>query len=438
MLDKIKGILEKHQIKECSMEHSFEINRNGKIDGLSFVHSFFNMLMQKKNTLEYWAGEFFKLTGVPISSQGLCNKLQFRHGKFVKQFLKNVLRHLVVDDQINKGKNKILDLFDKVYLEDSTCIPLPDYMFDFFPGTVNQKGATSTARIQLRLELKSGNYSNIDLLNYRNNDQSYSGEILSVLKPDDLVLRDLGYWSLKVFRQIADKRAYFLSRLQFQTQVFDPESKKQIKLYKKLRGLRKKGVNLLDMSVLVGKKEKIPMRIVAIKVPQQIEQQRKRKMRKDKLKKRSDDYMEMLGWCIYVTNISKEKLEARQIQRLYGYRWRIEIIFKGWKSNFNFNYFFNKKKKFNPPRAIITFYLILIWLSLFFVQWYNFFLVRIFEKKNKILSLFKFADFMKQNFKKIDEIAFKEETEVYLAKYCSQQKRKQKSSVELIYLLNYT
>jgi len=183
MLAKVKAILQDHQIQECSMEQGFEINGNGKIDGLSFVHSFFNMLMKKKNTLECWAGEFFKLTGLPITSQGLSGKLQFRHEKFVKQFLKNVLRQAS---------------FNKVYLEDSTCVPLPDYMFDFFPGTVNQNGATSTARIQFRLELKGGNYSNIDLLSYRNNDQSYSGNILKVLKANDLVIRDLGYWSLKV------------------------------------------------------------------------------------------------------------------------------------------------------------------------------------------------------------------------------------------------
>jgi len=438
MLAKVKAILQDHQIQECSMEQGFEINGNGKIDGLSFVHSFFNMLMKKKNTLEYWAGEFFKLTGFPITSQGLSGKLQFRHEKFVKQFLKNVLRQLVVDAPIKEDKSSIIASFNKVYLEDSTCVPLPDYMFDFFPGTVNQNGATSTARIQFRLELKGGNYSNIDLLSYRNNDQSYSGNILKVLKANDLVIRDLGYWSLKVFRQIKEKKAYLLSRLQFQTQVFNPKNGKKIELYKKLRGLRKKGVNVLDMRVLVGKEEQLPMRVVAIKVPPQIEQQRKRKMRKDKLERRSDDYLEMLGWCIYVTNISEEELGAKEIQRLYGYRWRIEIIFKAWKSNINLNYYFNKKKKFSPPRAIITFYLILIWLSLFFVRWYNFFLIRIFEKKNKILSLFKFTDFLKENFEKIDEIAFEEETTIYLAKYCSQQKRKQKSSIELIYLLNYT
>lgn len=437
MLDKVKSILQKHQITECSMEHSFEINPNGKIDGLSFVHSFFNMLTQKKNTLEYWAGEFYKLTGQTISSQGLNGKLQFRHEEFVKQFLNKVLHDLMIEPRMNIGNNELLNLFENVYLEDSTCVPLPDYMFDFFPGTVNQHGATSTARIQLRLELKSGNYSNIDLLHYRNNDQSYASNILPVLNANDLIIRDLGYWSLKVFKEIIKKEAFFLSRFQYQAQIFDLNNK-QIKLYKKLKGLRKRGVNCLDINVLVGKEERVPMRIIAVKVPQQIEQQRKRKMRKDKLEKRSDEYMEMLGWCIYVTNIEKEKLGAPAIQQLYGYRWRIEIIFKGWKSNFNLNYFFDKKKKFSPPRAIITFYLILTWLSLFFVRWYNFFLVRIFEKKNKILSLFKFADFIKCNIEKIDKLAFDEETTIYLATYCSQQKRKQKSSIELIYLLNYT
>ena len=126
-----------------------------------------------------------------------------------------------------------------------------------------------------------------------------------------------------------------------------------------------------------------------------------------------------------------------QILEVYGYRWRIEIIFKCWKSKFNFAHLFNKKSM-SPPRAFITFYLLLVWLTLFFVKWHLFFLYHVYQIKGKILSLFKFADFVKQHFNKLYDWANPLEEIEHLARYCSQTKRKTKSTMELLYMLNFT
>jgi hypothetical protein len=44
-----------------------------------------------------------------------------------------------------------------------------------------------------------------------------------------------------------------------------------------------------------------------------------------------------------------------------------------------------------PARVVISFYLLLIWLTLFFVGWFNSFLIAIYKAKGKILSMIKFA-----------------------------------------------
>lgn len=433
----VKSILEKHKIQECSFENKFEIHHNNPIDALSFVMGFFNMLVQGKNTVECWAGEIYKLTDNAISAQAVQGKLQFRHVDFAREYLKKILRNIVLGNELIEAEHSVLNKFNRVFIEDSTCLALPDEMFDFFPGTVNQNGQTSTARVQLRMELKSGNYTNCELKSYRNNDQSYSGEILSELRKDDLVIRDLGYWSLKVFRKIIKKGTKIISKHQFQTYIFTPETEQKIELFKELRSLRRKGISLLDINVLVGAEEKLPMRLIAIKAPESIKRNRLAKMRKDKLKKRSDDYLEMLGWTIYLTNISKEKVDYIEIHKLYGFRWRIEIMFKCWKSKFNLYFFFSKKRNINPPRVYITFYLVLIWLSLFFVRKYNYYLIEVYKRKNKILSLFKFADFIKMGYSSLLDESLFEKRINYLARYCCQQKRRIKSSVEIIYLLNF-
>lgn len=433
---KTKSILEKYKIQECSFVNKFEIHHDNPIDATSFVMGFFNMILNGMNTLECWSGEIFKLNGNRISKQGLAAKLQMRHVNFAREFLKNIIANTLLS-KIGENENNILKKFNNVYLEDSTIIALPKALFEYFKGTVNQYGSTSQARVQFRLELKTGRYANLGLLSYRNNDQSYSKEILKDIEPNDLIIRDLGYFSLDVFQKIINKKAFFITRYLYKTLVYS-DLGKDIELFKKLRSSRRKGINLIDMPVFVGKEAKVSMRIVAIRAPKEVELQRRKKMKKQKLEGRSQEYLEMLHWTIYLTNVEEEILNSDEIKSLYGFRWRIEIIFKCWKSKFNLYLLFDKKKQKNPGRVYITIYLLLIWLTLFFAPKYNFYLREVFKRENKILSLFKFADFLKTDSGDISDENQIDKNIEYLARYCCQQKRKIKSSIEQIHLLNFT
>jgi len=45
----------------------------------------------------------------------------------------------------------------------------------------------------------------------------------------------------------------------------------------------------------------------------------------------------MLSWSIFITTIPEEDAGYNEISKLYSLRWRIEIIFKSWKSNMCFS-----------------------------------------------------------------------------------------------------
>lgn len=436
--EKITKKLEEFSIEELSFSSGFIKRSKYKISGLAFILGFFRMINNKVNTVESWAGQISRIIGIQISVQSLQEKLQFRHIKLSEVLLKEVLSRQVFGKKNGISSSKLLTFFNRVFIEDSTCVTLPEKLVAFFPGTVNQKGPVgSTARVQCRMELKSGECEHVELQGYRDNDQKFAPQILGTLKKGDLVIRDMGYWVLSVFRLIIEKKAFFLSRFCYGTYIYDLQTKEQIDLYGKLRCLRRQGINVLDINVLLGKEEQLPVRLVAIKAPQNVEQQRKRKMRKDKLDKRSKDYLEMMGWTIFVTNIPKKILKPNEMLEVYGYRWRIEIIFKCWKSRLRFADMF-KKKSMAPGRVYITFYLLLIWITLFFVKWYNFFLFQVFKQTGKILSLFKFATYVAENFEKEYSSEQLMEEINYLARYCSQNKRTVKSSIEKIYVLNFT
>lgn len=250
-------------------------------------------------------------------------------------------------------------------------------------------------------------------------------------------MRDLGYFVLSVFRLIDWMGAFFVSRYKFNTHIYDPVTDELIDLNELLKKARREGQTVIDKAVLLGKEEKLPVRFVAILVPQHIAQQRKRKASKDRHSKtnHSTEYMETLEWSIFVTNVPTQIWTPQQLLEAYGFRWRIEVIFKAWKSGFKVAQLFKSKNSMAVPRAIITFWLILLWLCLFFVKWYHFFLQAVFDKKQKWLSILKFAKFVKQHFVQLVNSDDLNEFIDLLAKYYCYDKRKYPNFIEKLYML---
>lgn len=184
------------------------------------------------------------------------------------------------------------------------------------------------------MELKSGVYQHLQLQGYRDNDQKHAPHIIKDVTAGSLVIRDLGYYVIDVFKQLDDQGVYFLSRYHSRSAIYD-QSGARIDLAQHLRKLRKKQIPVWDEQVRLGYDAKMPVRIIAIKAPLQVEQQRKRKANRDRRAKHSADYYELLGWTILITNVPANYWSPEQALQVYGFRWRIEIIFKCWKSNFD-------------------------------------------------------------------------------------------------------
>ena len=87
----------------------------------------------------------------------------------------------------------------------------------------------------------------------------------------------------------------------------------------------------------------------------------------------------------------------------------------------------------SPPRVTITLYLALTWLTLFFAKWYSHFVYRVYETKQKYLSIMKFADFVKEHFLEIIKEPDLEIFVNHLAYYYSHDKRKRPNYLELLY-----
>jgi hypothetical protein len=78
------------------------------------------------------------------------------------------------------------------------------------------------------------------------------------------------------------------------------------------------------------------VRLVAIKMPAPVAAERRRQARqnRDRRSPPSAQRLALLGWAIYITNVPATRLSAKAVAQVYGLRWRIETIFKAWKSHF--------------------------------------------------------------------------------------------------------
>jgi Transposase DDE domain len=221
--------------------------------------------------------------------------------------------------------------FGRVLIQDSTCISLPARLAGLFPGPSNQSGKPQAClRIQCLYDLLTERFVRFTLGPFTRNDQAAAGDLPPLLQPRDMVLRDLGYFTIDSLRAIAAKAAFFLTRLRYGVTLFCPKSGAPIDLAKILRP----GATL-DIELLLGQREKLPVRLLAFALPPKIAAERRRKARADRDKRlcHSDHYLYLLGWNIFLTNASPQQLPLATAATLYRLRWRVEILFKAWKSH---------------------------------------------------------------------------------------------------------
>src|SRR5258708_14760696 len=90
------------------------------------------------------------------------------------------------------------------------------------------------------------------------------------------------------------------------------------------------------MPVLLGVNERLPSRLIAVRVPEEVAARRREKAREKASRHGrtpSAEYLELLGWSLFVSNLSAEQLTWKEAVVLYRARWQIELLFKLWKSH---------------------------------------------------------------------------------------------------------
>lgn len=403
-IKKVKGlslISKVLNIEQFGWDSSFYKRQPKKITASALFESFWRMHQKGKNTLSNWCTHLQSLIGQPVSEQSLNERLTETTVDLAKKVLTQALNLKIDEEKIQKEQaafGEKLGLFNRILIRDSTTQQLPSHLKDAFPGSHSHGNATAIVRIQALFDFTAAKWLDFDISAYTDNDQKAANCIESQLQPNDLILQDLGYFTLDWLEQLTEKQ-YVITHWKPGTHLFN-EMGEKLDLVDLLKNNKE-----TDMPVLVGAKKKLPMRLVARKLPKKKAQKRIKAAKKDRHSNsnHSEEYYELLKYEIYLTNIDQQFLDGKNIAKLYGLRWHIEILFKSWKSYANFKTLF-EKGKMNLARTKFTIYAVLIELVYLKNVVFNFFQNHPQFAKNTFLSCLKFMDVVNDLFETIISI----------------------------------
>jgi hypothetical protein len=302
-----------------------------------------------------------------ISKQGFDERINEFGVSFLKSMFSKALE-LSTAKLINKEIPSLLDSFRKVHLLDSTYIPLPSKLSDVWSG-YGGDGSKAGMKLQLMIEYKSGNYESIVTTDGVTSDQRYMGEVVKQIGLNELLIYDLGYSKQDYMIAISQRESYFVSRFNHQLNLYksviDDMSVENVLVDKALRRfdleteLRKLDVSkeiskdlgkesLHEFELYISNSGKLlKIRLIVESVPKSIVEQRIKKAKRKagkKSRKPSAKYLYLQNWNLYITNIEKEKIVAKDIILLYKIRWQVEIVFKSWKSYHGLEHLEGKRK----------------------------------------------------------------------------------------------
>ena len=316
---------------------------------------FYATSLSQNISLEYLVSYLDNQYCIEIRKQSLDERFNERTVNFVKSVLSRLIR-----EQFSGVLycEEFLSNFNNVRIKDSTKFNVPSHLKEHYRGS-GGSGSTSEAGIciQFEYDLKTGQFLDLTLTEAIRNDQQDAKETAEEVCKNDLVVRDLGYFSIPVLQNIHKKEAFFLSRLPSHLRVYD-EKGVEIDFKDLYAFMTKTGIEKSEKQVFIGE-EKLPVRLVFGLVPNPVYQQRLRIREKDAKKKgrqTKERTKFLLHFNLFITNSEAQILPLEKVMILYRFRWQVELMFKNWKSVFSIH----SLQKMKEHRYITMLYIRLI------------------------------------------------------------------------------
>jgi hypothetical protein len=318
---------------EASARRTKFVQRASKITGKLFLALVtFGRWNTAKTTVAQLAAKAAQLdVPVDITPEALQQRMTVRAVAFLQELVQTAFTKLHTGDTI--CEEGIFAPFPRVHIADSTGFRLPESLATEFPGA-GGSGSKAGAKIQLVWEYKSHTFDHFALIPWNVPDNKYVDTVVELAQAHSLFLFDLGYFKLAALATIVAAQAYFLSRFNHQTTLREVVHGRQQSL-ELAHCLARETQPVIEKAVVLGAYERVPARLVAIRMPEAIVNERRRQahiVAKKRGYAPSQAYLTLLAWNLFVTNVPTTVWSATTVGIAYALRWQVELVFRGWKS----------------------------------------------------------------------------------------------------------
>ncbi|MHA1951824.1 MAG: IS4 family transposase [Candidatus Thorarchaeota archaeon] len=306
------------------------IKRQRKLSGGGFAQTLvFTWLSNPDATVEELSQTAATL-GISISAQGIDQRFTPSGADFMHQVLKEAVSMVIAQEPV---AIPILQRFHGVYIQDNSTVTLPDSLAALWVGCggSSTKNTSSSVKTHLRMDLNTGKLTGPYLDSGK--EHARSSQLAEEAFPKgSLRIADLEYFKLKSLKELSRQGVYWLTRGKSQCHVYDLKGK----LWDILVLLKTHCHDVLDMDVLLGVRERVPCRLLAFRVPDEVAKVRRSKLiseAKREGRKPSKKSLALASWDYAYCSVPRELLSLDEAFVLLRARWQIELIFKLWKSH---------------------------------------------------------------------------------------------------------
>lgn len=272
----LQQLFDKTDLKQEARRLGF-VRRESKVTGSSFVQLCIHGV--SKDGLVASLTELCAVAldlGIELCPQSLNERFNDKGVAFMQRVFERILDCSLGDGQ----KLAMLKFFNGIYLQDATVYQLPERLKHWFKGS-GGGGSPAALKIDCLTDIQVGKW----YLHFKDGASSDGTASLLSVPRQSLWLRDLGYFKLDDFQTIANQGAYFVSRLRSDILLQTTTAPTQpIDLLKWAKDMQEGQIK--EAQVWAGASEKGPFRLIVEKVPKQVADAKRHKLRTDKQNKR--------------------------------------------------------------------------------------------------------------------------------------------------------
>ncbi len=317
-------------LTQKAIEIGWQVRKPRKITPFDLLDAIYEKSHHTLASYNNLASEIDAKNGEGPAKQAVAKRMNKECQRLIEFLIEKAFEYKLTE-ALAKEPEGFLEHYNRVLVQDSTVIKLPAWLYEVFSGVSNGSSQVCNARIQATYDIKNMHLVAFSIDSYSKNDLKAAPEL--ELLPGDLVLRDRGYLTMGEIQRHIQAKADCIYRHKTGTTYLDPITGEVINLLELLQAN-----NYIDQIVMLNNTERTEVRLLSAPVDEETANLRRMKAKKEnKGHNPSQAVLALMDWTIFITNIPKQRATFSMIFTIYGLRWRIEIIFKAWKSHMNFD-----------------------------------------------------------------------------------------------------